>query len=258
MISRRISLALVLLSSTAVSLAAQEVSRPIMTGAACSPRVEGASGDLPTIIGGRNSEPRTLFAAREDVVLSPGSDRGLRVGQQYYVRRAIINRYENSARHSAVTAGWLTITAATENSAIGRIDFACDGIMAGDYLQPFAQPELPRDADRTNAAGELDFSKPARVLFGDHGRLTGGTGDFMLADIGQQQGAVPGARYAVYRNAYASVRHDMYQSLGMNRTPLAAVGEVILVSVGEHDSLFRVTDSRDAVSAGDLLIPHRQ
>ena len=247
MISRPIPLALILLSATAVSLSAQEVSRPIVMGAACSPRVARSSDDLPRIIGGQDPEPRVLFGSRQTVVVGAGTSKGIQPGQKFYVRRTVVNRYENaSGRHAAVTAGWLTITAATENTAFGRIDFACDGIQAGDYLEPFVEPALPRDADRTNAAGELDFSKSARVLFGDHGRLTGGAGDFMLADIGQPGGAAPGGRYAVYRN------------LGTAGTPLVAVGEAVLISVGERESVFRLTQTRDAVFAGDLLIPHRQ
>jgi hypothetical protein len=237
--------ALVLISSTAVPLVAQEAPRTILMSASCSPQVGRTSGDLPTIIGGQNSEPRTLFGKRENVVVDAGSSNVIQAGQQYYIRRTVINRYDNaSGRHAAVTAGWLTITAATENTAIGRIDFACDGIQAGDYLEPYAAPTLPAGVERTSAAGELDFSKPGRVLFGDHGRLTGGAGDFMLADIGQEQGAAPGGRYAVYRNLHAGV-------------PLAAIGEAILVSVGEKDALFRLTQTRDAVVAGDLLIPRK-
>ena len=239
--------ALLLVSSAASPLAAQETPKSIAMSASCSSQVARASGDLPKIVGGQNAERRTLFGTRENVVVDAGSSKGIQAGQKFYVRRTVVNRYENkSGQHAAVTAGWLTITAATENTAIARIDFACDGIQAGDYLEPFAAAPVPAEADRTNAAGELDFSKPGRVLFGDHGRLTGGVGDFMLADIGQEQGAAPGARYAVYRNPHA------------DGVPLTAVGEAVLVSVGEKESLFRLTETRDAVVAGDLLIPRRQ
>jgi hypothetical protein len=238
---------LVLVSSTALPLSAQPIPRPIVMSAGCSPQVARSSGDLPTIIGGQDAEPRTLFGTRETVVVDAGSSKGIQAGRRFYVRRTIVNRYENkSGQHAAVTAGWLTITAANENTAFGRIDFACDGIQTGDYLQPFVPPALPPDVDRTNAAGAPDFSRPGRVMFGDRGRLTGGAGDFMLADFGQAGGAVPGARYAVYRN------------LGVDGLPLTAVGEVVLISVGENDSLFRLTQTRDAVIAGDLLIPRRQ
>ena len=68
----------------------------------------------------------------------------------------------------------------------------------------------------------------------------------MVADIGQSQGATPGARFAVYR--------DMHQA-GL---PLAAVGEGIVVSVGSDTSLVRLTRAIDAVETGDLLIPRKK
>jgi hypothetical protein len=87
---------------------------------------------------------------------------------------------------------------------------------------------------------------PAHVLFGDYSRQIGGAGDMMIADIGQRQGAMLGARFAVYR--------DLHQA-GL---PLAAVGEAIVVSVGVDSSLVRLTQAADAVQTGDLLIPRNR
>ena len=67
----------------------------------------------------------------------------------------------------------------------------------------------------------------------------------MLADIGQGR-AVPGARYAVYRDVH------------MPGVPLAAVGEAIVISVGDTTSLLRLTQARDAITSGDLLIPRKR
>ena len=68
----------------------------------------------------------------------------------------------------------------------------------------------------------------------------------MVADVGQGQGAVPGTRFAIYR--------DLRQA-GL---PLAALGEGIIVSVGSDTSLVRVTQATDAVQTGDLLIPRKK
>jgi len=237
----------VLVASTALPGLGQDMPRPISMSASCSPQVAASSGDLPKIVGGQGSEARTLFGNRESVIIDAGTNRGLQAGQKFYIRRAVVNGYEKKfGRHASVTAGWLSITAVDDKTAVGRIDFACDGVQQGDYLEPFAAPALPADANRTNSAGDLDFSTPGHVLFGDYGRLTGGLGDFMLADIGQDQGATPGARYAVYRD------------LGSDGVPLTAVGEAILISVGEKESLFRLTQAKDAVTSGDLLIPRKK
>jgi hypothetical protein len=68
----------------------------------------------------------------------------------------------------------------------------------------------------------------------------------MVADIGQSQGATPGARFAIYRDVHRA---------GL---PLAAVGEAIVVSAGSDTSLVRLTQTIDAVQTGDLLIPRKK
>ena len=248
--TQRVLVASSLAAFLALPLAAQELPAPITTAASCAPRASGVgplSPDLPQIVGAQDTSARSLYGPRDLVIINAGTAKGVQAGQRFFVRRRIVSGYENkTGRHAAVTAGWLSITAVNDNTSIGRIDFACDGIQQWDYLEPWAAPALPPGADRVDASGALDFSSPSRVLFGDYGRLTGGPGDMMLADIGQGQGASPGARYAIYRD------------VKVPGVPLAAVGEAIVISVGDTTSLLRLTQARDAISSGDLLIPRKR
>jgi hypothetical protein len=135
--------------------------------------------------------------------------------------------------------------AANDTTAIGLVEFACDGIMRGDYLQPYVDPVLPSGLDRADTAGDPDFSSPSHVLFGENERNSGGTGDFMVIDNGSSRGIGPGTRFAVYRDL---------------RTPgvsLAPVGEAIVVFADADTAVIRVTRARDAVQKGDLTIPRR-
>jgi hypothetical protein len=229
--------------------------------------------DAPRIAGMQDTSPRSLYGPHDLVVVDAGSSRGMQLGQRFFVRRNVTShdaagsgpragassgwrgfvRRKMTSRGGAaaapqivVTSGWMHIVAVNDNVAIGSIDVACDGVLQGDYLEPYVEPVTPAGADRTDTTGTLDFSTPAHVLFGDYGRGTGGTGDMMVADIGQSQGATPGARFAVYR--------DMHQG-GL---PLAAVGEAIIVSVGSDTSLLRLTRATDVVETGDLLIPRKK
>ena len=249
-ITERLVVASALVSLCAAPAAAQDLPLPITNAANCAPRATAAgplAPDLPQIVGARDSSDRSLYGPRDQVIVNAGTARGMQVGQKFFVRRKVAAGYESrTGLHAATTAGWLSITAVNDTTAVGRIDFACDGIQQWDYLEPWAAPALPLGANRTDATGELDFSSPAHVLFGDYGRLTGGQGDMMLADVGQSQGAVPGARYAIYRDVHVP------------GVPLAAVGEAILISVGESTSLFRLTQARDAITSGDLLIPRKR
>jgi len=247
-VTQRVFVACSLVAVFALPLAAQDLPAPITRAAICAPRASGDGpnpSDLPQIVGGQDTTFRALYGPRDLVIINAGTGKGIQTGQKFFVRRTIVNGYENkTGRHAATTAGWLSIAAVSDDTAIGRIDFACDSIEQWDYLEPWSAPALPLGMDRADASGELDFSSPARVLFGDYGRLTGGQGDMVLADLGE--GAAPGARYAIYRDVKAP------------GVPLAAVGEAIVISVGDRTSILRLTQSRDAIMAGDLLIARKR
>jgi hypothetical protein len=80
-------------------------------------------------------------------------------GQRFYARRLLPPR--NGAPLSATdlgavqTAGWLTVVAADEHSALARVDYACDAIRAGDYLEPFIEVELPARRSLTRATSRI-------------------------------------------------------------------------------------------------------
>lgn len=245
----RLVVVFALAAASALPAAAQDVSMSIRSAIGCGPQAATtpAPSDAPRIVGPQDTSPRTLYGLRDLVVVDAGTSRGVQLGQQFFVRRHATS-YGSAALgpHAVITAGWTRVVAVNDSTAIAMIDFACDGILQGDYLDPYAAPVIPSDANRTDTGGELDFAAPARVLFGDYGRRTGGAGDLMVADVGQSQGATPGARFAVYRDLHVA------------GVPLVAVGEAIVVSVGDDTSLVRLTRTRDAVETGDLLIPRKR
>src|SRR5439155_16690899 len=136
---------------------------------------------------------------------------------------------------------WIRIVAVNESTGIALVEHACGGIMADDYLEPFVAPTIPAGADRDDASGEPDFKALGRVLAGNGDRSAAGPGDFMLIDRGTANGVVPGARFAVYRDVNAA---------GM---PLAAIGEIVVISTGPDTALTRITRARDAVLSGDYV-----
>ena len=198
-------------------------------------------------MGAQDSAPRSLFGTRDLLIIGAGTGRGVALGQQFVIRRAPASGGLHVAGPRAIgTAGWLRIVAVNETTSIGTVEFACDGIQRGDYLEPYFEPILPANLDRTDTTGELDFSTPAHVLFGDDERLTGAVGDFMVIDAGLSHGAEPGARFAIYRD------------LNVNGVPLTPVGEAIVVHASADTAVVRLTMTRDAVQKGDLLIPRRK
>jgi len=240
----RFALALALITSTAAVAAAQNA---LQLAAGCAPRAgtPPPPSDVLRLIGAQDSVQRQLFGAGELVVIGGGRERGVALGQQYFVRRLASGHGRRGTR-AVTTAGWIRVVAVDDTTAIALVDFACDGLLAGDHLEAYVAPALPVDAGRADTQGEPDFSAPGRLLFGDNERTAGATGDFMVTDVGATRGAVPGMRFAIYRN------------VNVPGLPLAVVGEAIVVFTDPETSVVRLTRTRDAIYEGDLLIPRRR
>jgi hypothetical protein len=217
---------------------------PLEVAIACAPPpvVGGQHGAARQVIGGQDTVARTLFGASDLLVVDGGTAAGLQLGQQFFVRRD--NRFGTAFGAQTVgtrTLGWITIVAANDSTAVARVDHICDGIVAHDYLEPFARPTVPPAEDRTTAPGEPDFSSLSRVVAGEGDRGTGGAGDFMLIDRGAGEGLAAGTRLAIYRD------------LRTGDLPLTSIGDAVVVTVGPMLSLTRITRARDAVRTGDYV-----
>ena len=207
--------------------------------------------DLPTgeplrVIGTQDTIPRSEYGTRDLLVVNGGTAAGVQLGQQFYVRRA--NRFGLDAaghRRGSKTGGWIRIVAVNESTAIATFEHICNTVGQGDFLEPFVVPVIPPGADRDEAPGEPDFTSMGQIMAGNENRSEMGAGDFALIDRGSEQGLIPGARLALYRD------------VGVAGMPLASLGEAIVISTSATMSLLRITRARDAVHAGDFIAPRK-
>ena len=220
----------------------------IRTALACAPpaEVELPAADTPHILGTPDAVGQTTFSARDLLVVGSGTQAGLQLGQQFFIRRPVrFGAGYNARPVGTTTVGWLRIVAVNEFTAIGSVDHTCDAIQQYDYLVPYVEPALPLDDGRDASSGELDFTSLSRVLSGNDSRQTGAAGDFMVIDRGSDQGLAPGARFAIYR------------APGLRTIPLVAIGEATVMRMGATRSIVRITQTRDVVLSGDYLVPRK-
>jgi hypothetical protein len=182
------------------------------------------------------------FAYRDDVVvLNGGTPQGLAAGQRFFARRFHTPRNGEAVsakdRGSVRTSGWLTVIAADEHSALARVDYACDGVATGDYLEPFVEPVLPSTAP---PASRTDFSNLGKVLSGVDRRESFGAGDFLSIDRGSSQGVSTGMRVAFYRDR-------------MNGTPLVEMATGVVVEVSADTAKVVLDRARFPVTSGDYF-----
>jgi len=244
-------LAAAIVATGALAAAAQPAGpalSPLETSVACAPppTLDGEPGGALHIIGTQDSVPRTVFGARDLIVIDGGGKAGVSLGQQFFVRRANhYGMYGAGRGRGAHTLGWLRVVAVNDSTAIAQVDHLCDAMMAMDYLEPFAAPAVPAGLDAAEATGDPDFSALGRIIAGDLERSSLGAGDFALIDRGSEQGVAPGQHFAVYRD------------LRLGGMPLTSIGEATVVSTSPGVALARITRVRDGVRSGDYVAPRR-
>jgi hypothetical protein len=243
-------IALVVSAASILVVRATQSAEPALTsleaavGCAPPPSIEVPATAL-RVAGAQDTLPRMLFEPRDTVVIGGGTQNGVALGQKYYVRRPIFASGDYRRARGIHTLGWVTVVAVNDTTAIASLDHFCDGIMIGDYLEPYARPVIPAGAEKDEVSGDLDFTALGRVLSGTDDHRTVAIGHLLLIDRGEDQGVQPGARFAIYRDQLKP------------GVPLTSVGEGVVLSIGKSMALARVTRSRDAVVAGDYVVPRK-
>jgi hypothetical protein len=180
------------------------------------------------------------------LIINRTPDDGLAIGQRYISQRlnGDAKRFPRPGEGygDIRITGWITITAIDEYNALAQINFACDSIESGDFLEPYSEVVLPTTASEPI---KPDFSDRANFLFGVDNRVMFGDGDVASIDRGTANGVVAGHRYAIYRDFH-------------NGLPLVHMGEAVVMSVSEQTSKVVVTQTRNAIEPGDIAVPRRQ
>ncbi len=196
------------------------------------------------ILGGE--EPRrNVFGTAEAVVLGGGSAQGVRVGQEYFARRVISDKFalpiSGFVPVSIHTAGVVRVVEVDTNMAVATVVDSCDGVIEGDYLEAYVRPVVPVTA----APGEPDFTGAGAIVLGDEHRQMGAAGSTMVLDRGADHGVQPGQRGTIFRTALEGAG------------PIVRIGEATAVLVKPDTSVIRIESSRDAVMVGDRVALHK-
>lgn len=214
---------------------------------ACGAKASDVPPDTSIRVGAGRERGKALFGPDETLVINAGTTQGVKVGQEYYVRRVVADRFvrpagDNVPRSSIHTAGWVRIVDAQGATAIATVTKACDAIEEGDYLELFVKPTVPEVASTTS---EPDFANPGHLVLGDERRQMGAVGDLMVVDRGSDHGLHPGQHLTVFRTT------------GNGTGPIARIAEATVVVVNPETSTVRIDKTSDAVNVGDLVAIHR-
>ena len=262
--SIRILMTAALLAATA-PLGAQRGPAPGVThlpaevmAQACSPTL-AFEDPLRSILitGGQESFIHRGFGPGDLITINAGTENGIEVGQEYFVRRVQPARAPVSRANPATirTTGWVRIYAVDKRMSLVTVSHACDTIDVGDYLEPFALPQVP--------AGDVNPPKPQRenygqIMMGTDRRTVFGKGDFFVVDRGSDHGVTVGARFIIYRDKR---RREMATKYTASRQLEAVevkeflyeLGEAVAIDVKPETSTLQAILTRDALLEGDYV-----
>jgi hypothetical protein len=193
------------------------------------------------ITGGQALEVRVGWAPGDLITINGGRDNGIQVGQEFFVRRLQKDRDKvvSPATPGTIrTAGWIRVYAVDDEMSLATIQYACDSVEVGDYLEPFALPTAVPLGPKT---GKPEKGNYARVMSGNDRRQTFSAGEFIVIDRGRDHGIVPGSQFVVY--------HDKKETGNF----LFEVADAVAVDVRDSSSTLHVTASRMAVSVNDYV-----
>lgn len=213
---------------------------------ACSAQATTLPPDSAVRVGKGRDHGKSLFGPGDPIIVKGGTSQGIKAGQDYFVRRIVSDRFarpgsDKMKNLSIHTAGWIHIEDAQADTSIATVVKACDGIMEGDYLEPYVKPELPAAA----LGGEPDYADPGHLVLGDDRRQMGSSGDLMVVDRGSDHGIRAGQRFTIFR-----------QTAG-GTGPVAKIGDAIAMVVSPETTVVRIEKVMDAVVVGDLVAIHR-
>ena len=230
-----------------VTPATRQATRDYASELACGVRATATAPAAAIRIGSGREHGKVLFGPGDPIIVHGGATQGLKVGQEYFVRRVTADRFTEPGSDgvptiSIHTAGWIRIVEVAPEASIATITRACGGIEEGDYLEPFELPAIPIELAKTS---EPDYANPGRLLLGDDRRQMGATGDLMVFDRGSDHGLRNGQRLTIFRETAGGAG------------PVSRVGEATAMIVSPETTVIRIDKSLDAIYVGDLIAIHR-
>ncbi len=226
-------------------VAQRPVERNYAQELACAAQAPLIPPEITARITGAPQELRRLYGTGDTVLVGAGTASGLQPGQIYFARRVVPDRFTEPLKGyrpiSVHTAGWVQIQDTQAETSVAKVVHACDGVLEGDYLEPFALPAVPAPG----ASARPDYASPAHVILGDERRQIGSVGHYMVMDRGSDHGLQPGQRLTFFRTTLAGAG------------PAWPIGTGTALTIGTSTSVFRIDSAEDAIYVGDLVAVQR-
>ncbi|HEY7114456.1 MAG TPA: hypothetical protein VIA45_16120 [Thermoanaerobaculia bacterium] len=205
------------------------------------------------------------FATGDLLYLDSGADRGLRVGDDYWLVTAESEVF-NPANGGSLGRfyqyrGRGTILCIGAHTATMKVLDSCTDIPMGAYLKKFEPIPIPlaRKSPPATACDPPSGKPSGRIVFSRDGVVALGQDTPVIVNLGIANGLQPGDFLTIYR--YSTGRDYGIEPQGTYwvnvppppgvEIPRTYLGEIAVLEVGDRWAIGRITDSYRLVEVGD-------
>jgi hypothetical protein len=223
---------------------------------------------------GQEDKTRSILGDGDVLYLGGGSGQGVKVGDRLVLTKVVARKFfhpDDRRRRKALgdileQEGIVRVTTVYPDQSVAIIERSMDGVSAGCYAAPYAEPPSIVNALRRDTASPVPVRQPVlKVIYIRMNKMVAAGGDLVIVDGGTSQGFKVGdvllsARPEPLDPANpdpAGARTDAYGNITALRPGAAMtnyyMGQVMIVKTGEHTATCRILRSTAELEVGDIL-----
>jgi len=243
------------------------------------------------LISGEQSNYKVTFTRGDYVYIDRGQDKGVRVGDRFFVVRPHANnvgirvewlktndvpwfkwqeKLMNVMGTPYTDAGQVRVVNVHPKVAIAEVNFSCGYMQRGDILLPYQDRPIPpfKPAATFDHFAPVSGRPVAMVVSGKDAADVYGQNSAVYVNLGSSQGVKVGDYFRIFRyqgshaETVPQTKRYQYEVYGFgsaparyewNDLPREVLGEGIVLSVSRNSSTMMITFSSSQVYAGDYV-----
>lgn len=173
----------------------------------CAGYVEtGTVNTESKIVGAENEQEQFIYGQGNNLYISLGSNRGVKIGDVFSVirpRGQVETRWSNKKNLGFYVqeVGAVEVIKVKDNVSVARVKTSCDNFLLGDLLQPVQQRSSPKFEERPilDVFGESSGKTSGRIFMARGGIELIGREQIVYIDLGSEDKIKVGDYMTVYR-----------------------------------------------------------
>ncbi|HEY6945116.1 MAG TPA: hypothetical protein VI431_08235 [Candidatus Acidoferrum sp.] len=233
------------------------------------------------LISGEQSNYKLTFSSGDYVYINRGQDKGVRVGDRFFVVRAndYVGRtpwfkWQDKLMRAMGTpyidAGQVRVVNVQPKVSVAQIIFSCDYMQRGDVVLPYQERPTPpfKEAAAFDHFAPVSGKPVAMVVAGKDNSAAFGKNSTVYINLGTNQGVKVGDYLRIFRYQGSTAetvpqtknyQFEMYgfgsapQRYSWNDLPREILGEGLVFNVSRNSSTIMITVSSSEIYAGDYI-----